>query len=141
MGNVEVVLPGSMQFQPTAGIFDSGVDDLQKPKHYVIWDANVHQHIYAEYAVIIKSPSMTNGTTTATHMVLDFISLSIFTLLLFTQENLFDITAEYLVREDTASNISEIGNFGSPDSVTKVCLLCSNWLQIVSQLWYAVCLE
>jgi hypothetical protein len=78
MGNVEVVLPGSMQFQPIAGIFDSGVDDLQKPKHYVIWDANVHRHIYAEYAVIIKSPSMTNGTTTATHMVLDFISLSIF---------------------------------------------------------------
>jgi hypothetical protein len=86
MGNVEVVLPGSKQFQPTNGIYDSGVDDLQKPKHYVIWDANVHRHIYAEYAVIIKAPSMTN---------------------------------EYLVREDTASNISEIGNSGSPDSVIK----------------------
>ncbi|CAM0878234.1 unnamed protein product [Alopecurus aequalis] len=86
MGNVEVVHPGSKQFKPTNGIFDSGVDDLQKPKHYVIWDANVHRHIYAEYAVIIKAPSMTN---------------------------------EYLVREDTASNISEIGNSGSPDSVIK----------------------
>ncbi|XP_047073000.1 inactive poly [ADP-ribose] polymerase RCD1-like isoform X2 [Lolium rigidum] len=86
MGNVEVVLSGSKQFQPIAGIFDSGVDDLQKPKHYVIWDANVHRHIYAEYAVIIKSPSMPN---------------------------------EYLVREDTASNISEIGNSVSPDRVTK----------------------
>jgi hypothetical protein len=86
MGNVEVVLPGSKQFQPTNGIFDSGVDDLQKPKHYVIWDANVHRHIYAEYAVIIKAPSMTN---------------------------------EYLSREDTASNISEIGNSGSPDRVIK----------------------
>lgn len=86
MGNVEVVLPGSKQFQPTNGIFDSGVDDLQKPKHYIIWDANVHRHIYAEYAVIIKAPSMTN---------------------------------EYLVREDTASNISEIGNSGSPHSVIK----------------------
>lgn len=86
MGNVEVVHPGSKQFQPTNGIFDSGVDDLQKPKHYIIWDANVHQHIYAEYAVIIKAPSMTN---------------------------------EYLVREDTASNISEIGNSGSPHSVIK----------------------
>uniref|UniRef100_A0ACD5WGG6 Uncharacterized protein n=1 Tax=Avena sativa TaxID=4498 RepID=A0ACD5WGG6_AVESA len=86
MGNVEVVLPGSKQFQATDGIFDSGVDDLQKPKHYIIWDANVHRHIYAEYAVIIKAPSMTN---------------------------------EHLVREDTASNISEIGNSGSPDSTIK----------------------
>lgn len=86
MGNVEVVLPGSKQFQPTNEIFDSGVDDLQKPKHYIIWDTNVHRHIYAEYAVIIKAPSMTN---------------------------------EYLVREDTASNISEIRNSGSADSIIK----------------------
>ena len=70
MGNVEVVIPGSKQFQPTNGIYDSGVDDLQNPKHYVIWDASVHRHIYAEYAVIIKAPSMANGTTTATLVVL-----------------------------------------------------------------------
>ncbi|KAF7069565.1 hypothetical protein CFC21_075183 [Triticum aestivum] len=86
MGNVEVVLPGSKQFQPTNERFDSGVDDLQKPKHYIIWDANVHRHIYAEYAVVIKAPSMTN---------------------------------EYLAREDTASNISEIRNSGSAESVIK----------------------
>ncbi|XP_040247266.1 inactive poly [ADP-ribose] polymerase RCD1 [Aegilops tauschii subsp. strangulata] len=86
MGNVEVVLPGSKQFQPTNGTFDSGVDDLQKPKHYVIWDANVHRHIYAEYAVVIKAPSMTN---------------------------------EYLAGEDTASNVSEIRNSGSAESVIK----------------------
>uniref|UniRef100_A0A8R7UB04 PARP catalytic domain-containing protein n=1 Tax=Triticum urartu TaxID=4572 RepID=A0A8R7UB04_TRIUA len=86
MGNVEVVLPGSKQFQPTNERFDSGVDDLQKPKHYVIWDANVHRHIYAEYAVVIKAPSMTN---------------------------------EYLAREDTASNVSEIRNSGSAESVIK----------------------
>lgn len=86
MGNVEVVLPGSKQFQPTNGTFDSGVDDLQKPKHYIIWDANVHRHIYAEYAVLIKAPSMTN---------------------------------EYLAREDTASNVSEIRNSGSAESEIK----------------------
>ncbi|KAL5217573.1 hypothetical protein ABZP36_018257 [Zizania latifolia] len=63
MGNVEVVFPGSNQFQPTSERFDSGVDDLQNPKHYIIWDANVHRHIYAEYAVIIKAPNMTNGDT------------------------------------------------------------------------------
>uniref|UniRef100_A0A0A9BQL2 PARP catalytic domain-containing protein n=1 Tax=Arundo donax TaxID=35708 RepID=A0A0A9BQL2_ARUDO len=60
MGNVEVVFPGSKQFQPTNESFDSGMDDLQKPKHYIIWDANVHKHIYAEYAVIIKVPPMAN---------------------------------------------------------------------------------
>ncbi|KAL6909355.1 hypothetical protein ACP4OV_001636 [Aristida adscensionis] len=60
MGNVEVVLPGSKQFQPSNESFDSGVDDIQKPKHYIIWDANVHKHIYAEYAVIIKAPAMSH---------------------------------------------------------------------------------
>uniref|UniRef100_A0A0D9ZG02 RST domain-containing protein n=1 Tax=Oryza glumipatula TaxID=40148 RepID=A0A0D9ZG02_9ORYZ len=63
MGNVEVVFPGSNQCQPTSESFDSGVDDLQRPKHYIIWDANVHKHIYAEYAVIIKVPYMNNGDT------------------------------------------------------------------------------
>ncbi|KAF8708826.1 hypothetical protein HU200_030216 [Digitaria exilis] len=58
MGNVEVVLPGSKQFQPSNESFDSGVDDLQNPKHYIIWDANVHKQIYAEYAVIVNVPPM-----------------------------------------------------------------------------------
>ncbi|OEL32174.1 Inactive poly [ADP-ribose] polymerase RCD1 [Dichanthelium oligosanthes] len=60
MGNVEVVLPGSKQFQPSNESFDSGVDDLQNPKHYIIWDANVHKQIYAEYAVVVKVPPMIN---------------------------------------------------------------------------------
>ncbi|KAJ1292642.1 hypothetical protein BS78_01G005500 [Paspalum vaginatum] len=60
MGNVEVVLPGSKQFQPTNENFDSGVDDLRNPKHYIVWDVNVHKHIYAEYAVIVKVPHMKN---------------------------------------------------------------------------------
>ncbi|RLN38696.1 inactive poly [Panicum miliaceum] len=60
MGNVEVVLPGSKQFQPSNESFDSGVDDLQNPKHYIMWDANVHKWIYAEYAVIVKVPPMIN---------------------------------------------------------------------------------
>jgi len=63
MGNVEVVLPGSNQFQPSNESFDSGVDDLQNPKHYIIWDANVHKRVYAEYAVIVIVPPMINGTT------------------------------------------------------------------------------
>lgn len=62
MGNVEVVLPGSKQFQPSNESFDNGVDDLQNPQNYIIWDSNVHKHIFAEYAVIVKVPPVTNGT-------------------------------------------------------------------------------
>ncbi|KAI0500338.1 hypothetical protein KFK09_018550 [Dendrobium nobile] len=54
MGNVELVCPGSKQFQPSNDNFDSGVDDFQAPKHYVIWDTNMHSHIYPEYVLAFK---------------------------------------------------------------------------------------
>ncbi|KAG1362003.1 inactive poly [ADP-ribose] polymerase RCD1 [Cocos nucifera] len=57
MGNVEVIHPGSKQYQPSNEKFDSGVDNLQKPKHYVIWDMHVNTHIYPEYIVAFKVPS------------------------------------------------------------------------------------
>ncbi|XP_072987473.1 inactive poly [ADP-ribose] polymerase RCD1-like [Typha latifolia] len=57
MGNVELILPGSKQSQPSNEDFDSGLDDLQKPKHYIIWDIHVNTHIYPEYVVTIKVPS------------------------------------------------------------------------------------
>lgn len=72
MGNVEVVLPGSKQFQQSNESFDSGVDDLQNPKHYIIWDANVHKQIYAEYAVIVNIPPTINGI----YLYGSFLSLS-----------------------------------------------------------------
>ena len=61
MGNVEVIHPGSKQFQPSNENFDSGVDNLQKPKHYVIWDMHVNTHIYPEYIVTFKMPSRARG--------------------------------------------------------------------------------
>uniref|UniRef100_A0A6V7QPJ4 Inactive poly [ADP-ribose] polymerase RCD1-like n=1 Tax=Ananas comosus var. bracteatus TaxID=296719 RepID=A0A6V7QPJ4_ANACO len=57
MGNVELIHPGSQQFEPSGENFDSGVDNLQKPKHYIIWDMNRNTHIYPEYVVTIKVPS------------------------------------------------------------------------------------
>ncbi|XP_072961847.1 inactive poly [ADP-ribose] polymerase RCD1-like [Typha angustifolia] len=57
MGNVELIPPGSKQFQPSNENYDSGVDDLQKPKHYIIWDVQANTHIFPEYVVIIKVPS------------------------------------------------------------------------------------
>lgn len=124
MGNVEVVLPGSKQFQPSNESFDNGVDDLQNPQNYIIWDANVHKHIYAEYAVIVKVPPVTNGTNLDpsppphTHTHHHFPSV-----LLFGQENLFGTIAECLVLKDSVPNISEIISTGSPDNLTKVCFL------------------
>ncbi|KAG0462033.1 hypothetical protein HPP92_020509 [Vanilla planifolia] len=56
MGNVEVVHSGSKQFQPSNRNFDSGVDDLKSPKHYIIWDMNMHTHVLPEYVVTYKLP-------------------------------------------------------------------------------------
>ncbi|KAM0934107.1 putative poly(ADP-ribose) polymerase, catalytic domain, RST domain-containing protein [Dioscorea sansibarensis] len=57
MGNVELVQLGSKQSQPSSGSFDSGVDDLQKPKHYIIWNTHTDTHIYPEFVVTFKLPS------------------------------------------------------------------------------------
>nr|CAD1818590.1 unnamed protein product [Ananas comosus var. bracteatus] len=63
MGNAEVIPPGSKQFQPSNENFDSGVVDLQNPKHYVVWEMNVNTHIYPEYVVTIKVPLKAKGNS------------------------------------------------------------------------------
>lgn len=63
MGNVELVYPGSKQFQPSNENFDSGVDDFQAPKHYVIWDMNMHTHIYPEFVLAFKLGSKARGSS------------------------------------------------------------------------------
>jgi hypothetical protein len=61
MGNVEIVHPGSKQHRPSSDYFDSGVDDLKNPQHYIVWDLNLNRHIYSEFVVTIKLPSKTKG--------------------------------------------------------------------------------
>jgi len=61
MGNVELVQNGSDQFQPSNENFDSGVDDLQSPQHYIIWNMHVDTRIYPEFVVAIKAPSKAKG--------------------------------------------------------------------------------
>lgn len=62
LGNMELVLPGSKQSYPSNECFDSGVDNLQNPNHYVVWNMNMNTHIYPEYAVSFKmSPSAEAG--------------------------------------------------------------------------------
>lgn len=62
MGNMEVVQPGSKQFHPSSENFDSGVDDLQNPRHYVVWSMNINTHIFPEYVVSFKVPAKCEGS-------------------------------------------------------------------------------
>lgn len=61
MGNMELVCHGSKQFHPSSEDFDSGVDDLQNPGFYVVWNMNMNTHIFPEYTVSFKIPSDTEG--------------------------------------------------------------------------------
>ncbi|KAK6162188.1 hypothetical protein DH2020_002029 [Rehmannia glutinosa] len=57
MGNMELVRCGSNQFFPSSEDFDSGVDRLQNPNHYVVWNMNMNSHIYPECVVSFKMTS------------------------------------------------------------------------------------
>ncbi|KAH9301155.1 hypothetical protein KI387_012738, partial [Taxus chinensis] len=61
LGNVEEVSPGSHQFHPSCEKFDSGVDDLTDPKHYIIWSTHMNTHILPEYVVSFKAPHQFHG--------------------------------------------------------------------------------
>lgn len=63
MGNMEVINPESKQFHPSNENYDSGVDDLQNPKHYVIWDTDMNSRIYPEYVVSFKVSSKVKGNS------------------------------------------------------------------------------
>lgn len=59
LGNVELIQSGSKQFHPSDPCFDSGVDDLQTPNNYVIWNMNMNTHIFPECVVSFKmSPTI-----------------------------------------------------------------------------------
>ncbi|KAE8716240.1 WWE protein-protein interaction domain protein family, putative isoform 6 [Hibiscus syriacus] len=54
LGKIELVRPGSAQRFPSNEDVDSGVDDLQDPKFYIIWNMNISTHIYPEFFVSFK---------------------------------------------------------------------------------------
>ncbi|XP_058108424.1 uncharacterized protein LOC131251606 isoform X3 [Magnolia sinica] len=56
MGNMEQVRHGTNQYHPSSENFDSGVDDLQDPKHYVVWPTHMNTHIHPEYVVSFTLP-------------------------------------------------------------------------------------
>ncbi|ESR45978.1 hypothetical protein CICLE_v10001062mg [Citrus x clementina] len=61
MGNMEPLFPGTKQFHPSSEDFDSGVDDLQNPRHYIVWNMNMNTHIFPEFVVSFKFSSNVEG--------------------------------------------------------------------------------
>ncbi|KAI3716734.1 hypothetical protein L1987_67823 [Smallanthus sonchifolius] len=61
LGSVEVVHAGSKQFYPSDQCFDSGVDDLQNPNNYVIWNTNMNTHIFPEFVISFKTSPTIKG--------------------------------------------------------------------------------
>ena len=61
MGNMELLQPGSWQFHPSSENFDSGVDDLENPREYIVWNMNMNTHIHPEFVVSFKISSTTEG--------------------------------------------------------------------------------
>ncbi|KAL6176058.1 hypothetical protein ACLB2K_052694 [Fragaria x ananassa] len=66
MGNVELVNPGSGQCHPSSIQYDSGVDDLQNPRHLIVWSMNMNTHIFPEYVVCFKTSMNAEGWTMVT---------------------------------------------------------------------------
>lgn len=61
MGNMELLFPGSKQFHPSSEEFDSGVDDRQNPRCYIIWNMNSNSHVYPEYVLSFQISSKAQG--------------------------------------------------------------------------------
>ncbi|CAN0908016.1 Inactive poly [ADP-ribose] polymerase RCD1 [Linum grandiflorum] len=61
MGNMEALQHGSRMFHPSSEQFDNGVDDLQNPRQYIVWNMNANTHIFPEFVVSFKVSSNGKG--------------------------------------------------------------------------------
>ncbi|KAA8538243.1 hypothetical protein F0562_027934 [Nyssa sinensis] len=61
LGKCEKVELGSKQQYPSSVHFDTGVDDLTNPKWFVIWCANMNNHILPEFVVSYKTSECLPG--------------------------------------------------------------------------------
>ncbi|XP_075641221.1 inactive poly [ADP-ribose] polymerase RCD1-like isoform X1 [Castanea sativa] len=71
MGKMEVVCSGSRQSLPSCQDYDSGVDDLQNPRIYIVWTMNMNARIYPEFVVSFKISSKTEGRLIGSETKLD----------------------------------------------------------------------
>ncbi|ESQ34426.1 hypothetical protein EUTSA_v10008227mg [Eutrema salsugineum] len=58
LGKPEVIISGSKQSSPSSVEFDSGVDNLQNPREYVIWSSTMNSYILPSYIVSFRSPRL-----------------------------------------------------------------------------------
>jgi hypothetical protein len=61
MGKMELLRPSSDQHCSSGYEYDNGVDDIQRPEHYVVWNMNRNTHIYPEFVVSFKAPLDVKG--------------------------------------------------------------------------------
>ncbi|MCE3216410.1 hypothetical protein HAX54_006373 [Datura stramonium] len=61
LGNEELLHFGSKQSHPSNEKYDSGVDDLESPTYYTVWNMNMNTHIYPEYVVSFRMSSVAEG--------------------------------------------------------------------------------
>ncbi|KAL8128976.1 hypothetical protein V2J09_018131 [Rumex salicifolius] len=54
LGNAEKVEIGSQQCYPSSVNYDTGVDDVNNPKYYVVWSTNMNTHILPECVISYK---------------------------------------------------------------------------------------
>ncbi|CAN1256557.1 Inactive poly [ADP-ribose] polymerase RCD1 [Linum perenne] len=69
MGNMEPLQHGSRMFHPSSEKFDNGVDDLQNPKQFIVWNMNANTHVFPEFVLSFKVSSTVKGITSATQAV------------------------------------------------------------------------
>lgn len=54
MGNMELLRGDKAQFFSGGEEYDNGVDDVENPKNYIVWNINMNTHIFPEYVVRFK---------------------------------------------------------------------------------------
>ncbi|CAH2033728.1 unnamed protein product [Thlaspi arvense] len=58
LGKPELIISGSKQSSPSSIEFDSGVDNLQNPRKYVVWSSTMNSYILPSYIVSFRSPRL-----------------------------------------------------------------------------------
>lgn len=64
LGKPEQIVSGSKQSYPSSSQFDSGVDDLENPRKYVIWSSTMNSYILPSHVVSFKSPRLRGNIQT-----------------------------------------------------------------------------
>ncbi|KAM7471309.1 hypothetical protein LguiA_009492 [Lonicera macranthoides] len=62
LGKTELVNPSSGQCHPSSEEFDSGVDNLQSPKKYMVWSTHMNTYILPEFVISFRAPFSLKGS-------------------------------------------------------------------------------